>query len=372
MILEMPRLPDPWDTLSLYESTELVSQFYHERHGVKPAPAKAWAIASHLTQGHQYFRSSRDADDLVRPLLLYYGVLALSRGLIIFRSPDPLSPNYDEGHGLRAMRWEDGLTQGAAGVRRITHLSMSVSKGTFTQLANSTENVERVLLLDVEPTYNMADWIKAGTTYINPRQKPTQTITIGQVLERIPDLMDLYERTFRRHARCCAAVVKLDESSKRLMVGFGRSDLGLQSDQRIRQIAGIGRTIALAHSPVLMRGWTGMDPNRTYERTYATDEELVAIFPSVKQNDMGDRFIVQPFPSGLDLSTLSILYAASYAVGMLVRYFAPVWSSLVSRRRGDLTYPLLKAATAAVEQRFPKLVLQELQDDRSRGLKLRT
>lgn len=74
----------PWERLSLYESRDMVTQLYHRRHGRQTNDAKARAIASHMIQGRQYFESAQGAGELVRPLLLYYGVVALSRALILF------------------------------------------------------------------------------------------------------------------------------------------------------------------------------------------------------------------------------------------------------------------------------------------------
>jgi len=84
---------DVWQRLALYESDDLVRRFYQERHNTKLSPAKARAIVAHFAQGRQYFFSARQADELIRPLLVYYGVLSLTRGLVLFKDVGTQSSN---------------------------------------------------------------------------------------------------------------------------------------------------------------------------------------------------------------------------------------------------------------------------------------
>lgn len=72
--------------------------------------------------------------------------------------------------------------------------------------------------------------------------------------------------------------------------------------------------------------------------------------------------VVELLPDGLDLSSLSLLYLIAYSMGMLARYYPSKWLSLLNSSKGDFAFPLMKAATTVVENRFPQLVLQELED----------
>jgi hypothetical protein len=80
----------------------------------------------------------------------------------------------------------------------------------------------------------------------------------------------------------------------------------------------------------------------------------------VKQDINGLTYIINPLPNGLKLSSLSYLFLASYCIGMLVRYFPAHWLSIINRSKGDQVYPLLKAMSNLIETKFPKLVLDEL------------
>lgn len=73
-----------WAALSLYESTDLVKRFAAQRTGRSPNTTKAREISAHSAQGREYFRSAAGTGELVRPLILYYGVVALARGAVLF------------------------------------------------------------------------------------------------------------------------------------------------------------------------------------------------------------------------------------------------------------------------------------------------
>lgn len=74
----------PWHALSHFESRDLVLRAYDVRHGTAPAAEHAAEIAACFIQGRAYYESAQAADEAVRPLLLHYGVLALSRGTVLF------------------------------------------------------------------------------------------------------------------------------------------------------------------------------------------------------------------------------------------------------------------------------------------------
>ncbi len=106
---------DPWSRLSLYQSRDLLEERYKERHGGTPSDGKCREIASHLIQGGQYFAAAQSAGDLARPLLLYYGVLALTRALILFADKAARETTLAEAHGLAAHEWSNLLVWRKAG-----------------------------------------------------------------------------------------------------------------------------------------------------------------------------------------------------------------------------------------------------------------
>lgn len=63
---------------------------------------------------------------------------------------------------------------------------------------------------------------------------------------------------------------------------------------------------------------------------------------------------------GFVLSTLLALHLVAYAASSLVRYHPAYWAMLTGRTAGDSVGPVLNAATAAVEERYPALILEAI------------
>ncbi|SPD73260.1 hypothetical protein PITCH_A1760001 [uncultured Desulfobacterium sp.] len=57
-------------------------------------------------------------------------------------------------------------------------------------------------------------------------------------------------------------------------------------------------------------------------------------------------YLVQPFDNDVKLSYPSLIFACSYALGMLVRYYPTYWMSILQHDKGDALWPLLRAAAA--------------------------
>jgi hypothetical protein len=76
-----------WRDLSYLESRDLAGALYREVHGRSANATKAHSIVAAFGQGRRYFEAAALADFLVRPPLLLYGVIALSRALALFLDP---------------------------------------------------------------------------------------------------------------------------------------------------------------------------------------------------------------------------------------------------------------------------------------------
>src|SRR5260370_21548844 len=174
-------MTDSWERLSLYESRDLLSRFYQKRHSGELSAEKAYEIIAHLAQGRGYFASARQSSELVRPLLLYYGVLALSRGLILFLDTTLRECSLPASHGIEAVSWQNV----PGGINQLPNLPLKITEGTFGLLSKATNNAERCLVHGVPsglPPRHLL--VREGTATV---PNPT-TITMKMVLERLPDL----------------------------------------------------------------------------------------------------------------------------------------------------------------------------------------
>jgi hypothetical protein len=84
-----------WDNFLYFESeptTKTFLQQTYEKHGIHKANIHAFQNASkfiyYLKQARQYYLSARQSDILVKPLLLYYGMVSLLKSYILTRDPE--------------------------------------------------------------------------------------------------------------------------------------------------------------------------------------------------------------------------------------------------------------------------------------------
>ena len=79
-----------WQSLSRFESFDFVSRWYKKAHGKTPNAAKVSQINACFIQGREYFSTAALSAMSAKPLLLYYGALPLSRGVILANNPHKL------------------------------------------------------------------------------------------------------------------------------------------------------------------------------------------------------------------------------------------------------------------------------------------
>ena len=103
--------PKYWDLLANYESFELIKRDYEARHGRAPNTRHAREIAAPFTHARSYFRAAQAAEPTVRPLLLYYGVVSLSRGLVLILSRGLREAALAPSHGLTVKDWGGELSR---------------------------------------------------------------------------------------------------------------------------------------------------------------------------------------------------------------------------------------------------------------------
>jgi YaaC-like Protein len=344
-------MTDSWERLSLYESRDLLSRFYQKRHGRELSAEKAYEIIAHLAQGRGFFTSAGQSSELVRPLLLYYGVLALSRGLILFLDVSLRECSLPASHGIEAVGWQNA--QG--GIDQLPNLPLKITGGTFGALSKATNNVERCLIHAAPksaPPHRPLS--RTGTTTI----KIPATISIKMVLERLPDLSTIFATTFGSSPKCYQAIIFFLSGDTQTDVFIVETDLGLPDADAIRSAFALPAGVSL---PISDEVWPYKVKNISFRIKHSSESELLAKLPPVKSNKEGNTYVVELLPDGLDLSSLSLLYLVAYSMGMLARYYPSKWLSLLNSNKGDFAFPLLKAATTVVEERFPQLVLQELE-----------
>jgi YaaC-like Protein len=243
----------------------------------------------------------------------------------------------------------------AGGIDQLPNLPLKITGGTFGALSKVTSNVERCLIhavpLSAPPHHPLS---RAGTTTI----RTPATISMKMVLERLPDLSAIFATTFGSSPKCYQAIIFFLSEDTQTTISILGTELGLPNADEIRSAFGLPADVPFS---TLDRVGLYKVKNISYHINHSSESDLLEKLPPIKCDREGNTYVIEPLPDGSDLSSLSLLYLIAYSMGMLARYFPSKWLSLLKSNKGDFAFPLLKAATTVVEERFPQLVLQGLE-----------
>lgn len=344
---------DPWTRLSVYESGDLARTLLYERHRRRPTQSKAKEVAAHVTHGRLYFEAAEQASTLIRPLLLYYGVLALSRAVVLFADANRREATLSEGHGLACPGWSSTLDKDLG---RLADLELKVTSGTLTELSKATRNVERSL---VYGSHRLRWPVEEEGAIRLEEEHPQIRVALKAVLGRLPDLLSLFQVTLDGDGACHPAYVQVHPGIQTdfYLIPTRR---GLPDIEHVRRSFRLHPDVDIQiHENYYPLGEVaGLEFHLNVE---TSPPEMRKYLPPIKNDSRGFPYVVEPLPAEVSLSSLSLLFMVSYALGMLVRYHPSHWSALIGHSKGDAILPLLNAAVALVERRFPELILQELE-----------
>jgi hypothetical protein len=341
-----------WKSLALFESSDLVRRLYRQRHKRDLTAAKAREITSSLAQGRQYFAELRSVGELARPLVLFYGVMALSRAAILFFSPTTREATLREGHGLSAINWTQTLSPG---IRHVPDVQLRVSAGTFTELADATQNTDRTAVYTVP----IPKTVVVRTVAPNP-MRVGWSMTLRELLGRIPELHNVYEEVFEEYAYCrrVFVLVLLDPGPFQTTIDALATRRGLPPQERVRQDLGLAPAENLVQRPV--HNFLGAIENWSVQQPRQSAQDVLNLLPFLMNDSQGTAFVVPPIPRGSRMSKMLLLYATSFALGMLSRYYPARWVSLLAGGPGDFSFPLLAEASRVIEDVFPQVLDAEL------------
>jgi YaaC-like Protein len=343
---------DIWARLSIYESTDLVRELFQRRHGRELNAEKAREIVSAIAQGREYFSSASEAGLLVRPLLQYYGVLSLCRGLVLLLSQNLRETSLPQAHGLSAVSWESRL---ATSAWRPADLEVKVTGGTFFSMLENTHNSEFSTVFTAPYPNNLMflqAWPVAG---LNGAR-----LTFQQVLSRISELRDVYERSFGQCASNYRAFVFTLSATTQTDIDLFDGRHGLPPEQQLRQELSIAKNISLRSTA--HHNWLPHEMHQNYRLLHPAGTNFTDLLPQIENLPDKTMSIVARLPSGQSISRIGRFFLLSYFLGMFARYHPTSWLTIMqSRQKGDFMLPIIRESMNAVQQNFPVLVIRELE-----------
>lgn len=339
----MPNERRIWEELSVFESQDFVRRWYKDRHGRELNAARRREITSCFSQGREYMSSATNAAMSVRPLLLYYGVLSLSRGVILLLDRTKTEASLKASHGLEVVDWRTTL---ADGIQNVLDLKIRATNGTFCELALASKN---------RHSTGWWSWPKlvVGTYTVElncPRFIEDQTtITLDDLISRDHRFLSLYERTTQRSTKVHLSEIIAYENG----IEVSLFDLGGVTPETIATRFGVP-------SNVLIRSRSESTrlpiPNYYFHLLAGDLNELKPVLPVSQYVGNDGMFVLEDFSNGDRFSELLRTFLTAYILGMLVRYFPTHWIALLRNENGDTAQPILMAAINAIERDYPELI----------------
>lgn len=328
-----------WIHIRNYESFEIVKNIYQDKHGRIPSTDHAREIASQFTQARSYFDASFSAEMTIKPPLQYYGIIGLSRGLVLFLNRGLREATLAQSHGLSSRDWSSALGSNGGGIHGLT-IEVNQS-GTFCELtaACGNRNLLRVGSSGVNKKTVLGS-VPAGSRY-----------TLSDILCRSPEVVDSCQSW--KTPLCIPISTSPIDPDGRVTVTVDRKQSAYVNQEYIFALFGPERCQIISDETDKVVVKIG---NGSLENTILTDK--------FQGNTLGigDAWLSYSYPNGGKLSGISQMFAASFLIGTLARYHPTLWMGIVHRRYSDSAVPVLFHYIELIQERFPAMVLDFLEE----------
>lgn len=175
-----------WYKVRFLESSANLKPLIKARTGRTPSTSIAREIAVCVQQGRLFYEAAAGCPLEIRPLLLFYGMGALARALVVARTLRPLS----------TLRHSHGLTDISEQRSRLRDLRVKVgATGTFQEFNDVVSPLSRTCYFGASSKPSAVYTASATSGELRDLE-----LSLKDILSRIPGLDDLYRNTFNEEA----------------------------------------------------------------------------------------------------------------------------------------------------------------------------
>lgn len=320
-----------WRILSNYESSDLVKVRFKAMHGRALNTSKASEICASITQARGYMESANGAGRNVRPLLIYYGVLGLARGLTLFLSKSLREAGLAQAHGLSVSGWSEALTRECGSIGDLK-IKLNAN-GTLQQLIEETEHRAFLRNNSSKPNFVIGYAVPSADT----------EVSLADILARIPEIRPSYSRWLPDSREIVAFWPQNDrtdgKSWLRVDHPYTAEDVHAVMGNAVHELKTEGSVIS-----ILVPGDYG---------PYMSDTGGLW--------SVGNVVAMTPFPGGIQLSKIVITFMAAYGLGMLARYYPSQWTAILGNQRHTIALPTLLATMDYIADELPRMIVEFLE-----------
>lgn len=316
---------DTWHFLREFESKDLVKRYIKKKNNYELNSTKAYEIISAFKQGRNYFESAKIADISVRPLLIYYGIVSLSRGLILIFNKKSQENNIKPSHGLKITNWPEIAESG-----NLENITLKTSNGTFRELISATNN---------------KSYFRAGSSGINWQAeyviyKDEFEFTLKDLSYSFPDLT--------KSVQSWLGVEIPSRELKSLKHNDKKTIIELQGQGKINEI----------FPEIIYKNQTIKQSNNSTTVTFESSAppHLCQKWKSSFEV-IGDPYVIPPFGELVFLNDISKMFAVSYIFGTISRYYPTTWNNINSGIKNDSILPFAINMMDFLQEKYPQIIM---------------
>jgi hypothetical protein len=371
-----------WYDIKFLESATNVREMIGKSTGRKPSASLSREIAVCIQQGRLFFEAAATAPIQIKPLHIYYGVVAFSQAAIIATKCTSLS-TLARTHGLKDVTRHNG---------GIEDLELRIEgSGTFQEFNDAIAPRGRVWYHeDSMPNWYELPFDVAG-------QLSSQIVGLKEILARAPGLVGQYSQTFGLPAKAILIVLGFGPSYS------GHCTLTVDDPLLFTDLVGMVQLTKRlrAEYPFLER-WRFTGAAHAWGKTQITFDNVtkhdyddlsadnlitastnsfannralsLSLPPTIPAKDLlaplsggyivsANTYAMQPI-NNVKLSEHSLQYLGTFLLSSLVRYRPQIWQNAISRSyteensADDRTLSLIEKFLDDTLDEFPKMVVR--------------
>ncbi|MGJ5207741.1 YaaC family protein [Bradyrhizobium sp. HKCCYLR20261] len=381
---------DNWYDIKFLESATNVRKLLGNSTGRIPSATTAREIAVCIQQGRLFFEAAALAPIQIKPLQIYYGVVAFAQAVIVARKGVSLS-TLARKHGLK------DVTSLAAGVEE---LALKVeNKGTFQEFNDAIAPLGRIWYFE----NSMPKWQEK--TFDKAAGLSSQRVEITDILARAPGIGDKFSQTFGSAAKSIpislhfstpytgTCTLRIDDpvlftdisdlaaSIQRLRAAypflerwrFVEAQLAWGNSIIIFDNADRNGYDDLADENLIQSNNNGFAASRALMGGDRSIVPAVDILPPLSGGYVGPgpTYAMQPI-NDIKLNEYALQFLGSFLLSSLVRYRPQIWQNAISRSAtaqnpaDDRALSLIETFLDDVLSGFPSMVVRIFDFRRSR------
>ncbi|MGZ4032608.1 MAG: YaaC family protein [Tumebacillaceae bacterium] len=329
-----------WDTFVYFENEQTSSEFLksrYEQQGLDQVQKLVYNATPKfifaIKQAREYYRAAEACDILTKPLLLYYGMMALSKALITTRNPDYPSTTSVLKHGLSTRK-----------LKRDEY-----------QFADDEVRVQK------DGIFNVLHQTLNGPLFENQHR-----FRMKELLAVIPELTHAYQRLYGPAQVCSLDVCKMEAGSE------------LGALEQPRHLWQIPRTFVAGSDKTkeeLLELLNRHGEERRSRFAFPEGQDDAGMLrvlvemedehhPLLLRDFSGQPHLRFPHEGDLVIPEISVHYMVMFVLGMLCRYETERWGEMILTFASHDTFLINEFLNVSM-RKFPNLILDELCQERN-------